>query len=169
MTLLRIMALIIQRFAAPAYRRKKVPGTFKHRWVLIYLLSLVLIAVISCNPEEWELVDCSECYTERPSEAEINVKLSIDRLNPSVIIDVYSGRLEEEILILSETVTTETWSTILPVDEYYSVTATYSARTGDFNVTAIDGNHVRTREVRAICDETCWVIRGNNFNVKLKY
>jgi hypothetical protein len=137
--------------------------------LLVSLLTILVTSITSCNPEEWDPVDCNECYTNKPSDAEVNVKLTINNMNPSVIIDVYSGRLEEESLILKDTVRSETWSTILPVEEYYTITATYRAATGNFNVTAIDGNFIRLRRVRASCDDPCWIVRGNNFNVKLKY
>lgn len=131
--------------------------------------AIILITAISCNPEEWQTIDCSECYAEKPEFAEINVKLSISNLNPSVIIRVYSGRFEEEKLILTDTTNMETWTAILPVDEYYSLTATYKSQNNYFNVTAIDGGMVRTQRIRATCDDPCWVTKGNNFNLKLKY
>jgi hypothetical protein len=130
---------------------------------------LLMVIILSCNPEEWEVVDCSECYTDKPEVAEVNVRVSISNLNPTVEVSIYRGRIEEEILVISQTVRTETWRTILPVDEYYSVTATYRAQTGSFNVTAVDGGMVRTRKVNAACDEPCWTVRGNNFNVRLRY
>jgi hypothetical protein len=141
------------------------PGT-----AAVILYSLIVAVGTSCNPEEWGAIDCSECYSGRPAEAEIHVRLTIDDLNPSVEINVYSGRIEEEILILSGTSTATTWSAILPADEYYTVTATYRSRfeaTG--NVTAIDGSHLRTRHVRTSCDEPCWTVQGKNFNVRLRY
>jgi hypothetical protein len=136
---------------------------------VIGAVSIFLFTVISCNPEEWQTVDCSECYTEKPEFAEINVKLSISNLNPSVVVRVYSGRFEEEKLILSDTTNNETWTAILPADEYYSITATYKSQNNYFNVTAIDGGMVRTQRIRGTCDEPCWVTKGNNFNLKLKY
>lgn len=169
MELLKTMAFIKKTPAAHVYCRKKKLRNSRPYCLFIYMLSIILVITSACNPEEWEIVNCLECYTDQPSEATINVKLSTDKLNTSVIIDVYSGKLEEEILIVSDTVASQTWSTILPVNEYYTITATYIARTGDFNVTAIDGNLVKTRKITGVCDEPCWVVRGNNFNVKLKY
>ncbi|MFP4365890.1 MAG: hypothetical protein ACLFQA_02240 [Bacteroidales bacterium] len=139
---------------------------------LIMLAFFSISLLMSCNPEEWEVVDCSECYTRKPEEAEINVKLTLNNTNPYVVVNVYSGRIEEEILILSDTARTETWNTVLPVDEYYTVTATYWSGAADltyYNVTAIDGSHIRTRKISDTCDEPCWVVRGNDFNVRLKY
>jgi hypothetical protein len=130
---------------------------------------MVLITGLSCNPEEWQTIDCSECYAVKPEFAEVNVKLSISNLNPYVVINVYSGRFEEEILVLSDTTRNETWSAFLAVDEYYSITATYKSQNNYFNVTAIDGGMVRSQRVRGTCDDPCWVVRGNNFNVRLKY
>jgi hypothetical protein len=145
------------------------PGSVLKRSVTCVALALFMIMLLSCNPEEWEVVDCSECYTEKPEMAAINIRVSISNLNPSVVVNIYSGRVEEEILVISETVRNETWSTILPVDEYYSVTATYKAQTGSYRVTAVDGGMVRTRKVSDACDEPCWMVRGNNFNVRLRY
>lgn len=135
----------------------------------LIIILLVLFPGIACNPEEWEVIDCAGCLPERPEVAEINVKVSISNLNPRVVINVYRGRFEEEDLVLSDTTTTETWKALLPADEYYSVTATYKGQNNYYGVTAIDGGLVSAREVRATCDEPCWIIRGNNFNVKLKY
>ena len=140
--------------------------------IAVSLLCISLFILPVCNPEEWEVVDCSECYLDEPSEAEINVKLTLDQLNPFVEINIYSGRIEEEILLLTDTARSETWSTVMPVNEYYTVTATYrsgSQAQNQYNVTAIDGGFVRTRKIVARCDEPCWVIRGNNFNVRLRY
>lgn len=136
----------------------------------IVLTGLILIAGVSCNPEEWEAIDCSECYAERPSTAEINVRLTINNINPVVTINVYRGRIEEEIIEFSETARSETWNLVLPADQYYTVTATYRSHNQEIsNVIAIDGNFVRTKRVRSVCDAPCWVVQGNNFNVRLKY
>ena len=147
-------------------------GEYLSRTVAIIILCTFPFISQACNPEEWGVADCSECYVDKPSEAEINVKLTLNQLNPFVVINVYSGRIEEEILILSDTARIETWSALLTVDEYYTVTATYrsGSQTRDYyNVTAIDGGFVRTKKILARCDKPCWVIRGNNFNVRLKY
>ncbi len=132
------------------------------------LLAVVLAATVSCNPEEWFILDCSECYTEEPEVAEINVKLTINQTNRRVPVRVYEGRIEEEILILEDTVLTDTWSAILPVNRYYTVTADYRGHSV-YYITAIDGAFLRTEKIRTRCDRPCWVVRGNSFNVQLKY
>ncbi len=172
MNQLNTISAIIVRFKSLASDewQKALLTVNCYKCVIIMVAGLVLLAGTSCNPEEWETVDCSECFPDKPGQAEINVRLTINATNPSVVIDVYSGRIEEGILILSDTSRNETWTTILPVDEYYTIAATYRAQTRNAsNVTAIDGSHVRTKKVRAVCDEPCWVVRGNNFNVRLRY
>ncbi len=139
---------------------------------LIFTAGLIMFISFSCNPEEWGFPDCSECYTNEPAMAEINVKVTINNVNNFVVLNFYSGRIEEEILILTDTARTGSFRTVLPVNEYYTVTATYYGGIPDrtyYNITAIDGNFVRTEKVRARCDQPCWIVRGNNFNVKLKY
>ena len=139
-------------------------------YTFIILVMIFLISATSCNPEEWQVVDCAECYIDRPAEAEINIKVTINNLNPSVPLSIYSGRIEEEILVHADTIRNSEWSIILPADRYYTIAATYRSHVHEIgNVTAIDGNFVRTEKVRTACDEPCWVLRGNNFNVRLKY
>jgi hypothetical protein len=156
---------------ACAYRRLQEPAlSLLQKHAAIILTGIILIAAVSCNPEEWETVDCSECFAERPSTAKINIKLTINNINPTVTINVYRGRIEEEVLEYSQTVRSETWSMDLPADQYYTVTATYRSHNQKLsNVTAIDGNFVRTRRVRSVCDGPCWIVQGNSFNVRLRY
>ncbi len=160
----------MKRFAVISSSGKIIEQRLLNTGYAFFLLfSFIALVSIACNPEEWQIVDCSKCYIDKPEEVEINVKLSINNLNPSVIIDIYSGKLEEGIIILSDTTRHETWNSILPVNEYYTVTATYRALTGNYMVTAIDGGMVTLRKVRSVCDMPCWIIEGNHFNVKQKY
>jgi hypothetical protein len=165
---LAALAVILTAFA---FRRLEEPVLcLLQKHAAIMLTGLILTAAVSCNPEEWETVDCSECFAERPSTAKINIKLTINNINPTVTVNVYRGRIEEEVLEYSQTVRSETWSMVLPADQYYTVTATYRSHNQNIsNVTAIDGNYVRTKRVRSVCDEPCWVVQGNNFNVRLRY
>ena len=150
--------------------RLKKPARSSSKYVVIIIFILLAPAyAVSCNPEEWEAVDCSDCFVDRPAEAEINVKVTISNLNPFVPVNVYQGRIDEEILILTDTVRSPTWTAVLPADQYYTVTATYRYRANWEWITAIDGSHVRTRRVSAACDFPCWTVRGNNFNVRLRY
>ncbi len=146
----------------------KVRRTGLHAKFLFFII--ILFYASSCNPEEWQVVNCDECYIERPGEAELNIRVTINNLNPSVPVSIYSGRIEEEILVHADTIRSPEWTVILPADQYYTIAATYRSHIHEVgNVTAIDGNFVRTERVRTACDEPCWVVRGNNFNVRLRY
>ena len=101
--------------------------------ILCIIAALSLFIFHGCNPEEWEVVDCSECYTVQPEEAVINVKLTMNNVNRSVVMNLYRGKIEEEILLLSDTARTESWSAVVPVNEYYTVTATYYSGLADRN------------------------------------
>jgi hypothetical protein len=136
---------------------------------IVTIMVVLIIAFHSCNPEEWKTPDCSECFVDEPTEAEINIKVSISNANPFVPVNIYLGRIEEEILVRSDTIRTRNWTTVLPVGQYYTVTATYRYRANWEWITAIDGNHVRTSRERTACDRPCWFVRGNNFNVELRY
>ncbi|TVR70598.1 MAG: hypothetical protein EA408_11010 [Marinilabiliales bacterium] len=134
---------------------------------LIYL-ALFILPGLSCNPEEWHVLDCSECYTSEPSSAEIDVRLTINQVNRHVVVRVYEGRIEEEVLIIADTVSTQRWSVVLPVNRYYTVSADYRGHSVNI-ITAIDGGFLRTEKIRTRCDAPCWIIRGNSFNVQRKY
>ncbi len=139
---------------------------------VIVFLGMAFVILSACNPENWRTVDCSECYLDEPAEAEINVRLTLRGENNHIVINIYSGRIDEGILILSEKVRSETYKTTLPVNAYYTVAAEYPSdlmtRTYQ-NIYAIDGGFVRTKKIYTTCDVPCWVIRGNNFDVRLKY
>jgi hypothetical protein len=137
--------------------------------LLVATSVILMVSFLSCNPEEWRTPDCDECFVDEPAEATINIKVSISNANPFVPINIYLGRIEEEVLVRSDTIRTRNWSTVLPVGQYYTVTATYRYRANWEWITAIDGNHVRTTRERTACDRPCWFVRGNNFNVELRY
>jgi hypothetical protein len=139
---------------------------------VIVFLGMAFVILSACNPEDWQTVDCSECYLDEPVEAEINVRLTLRDETSHIVVNIYSGRIDEGILILSENVKSETFKTTLPVNAYYSVSVEYPSdyTTRSYqNIYAVDGGYVRTKKIYTTCDVPCWVIRGNNFDVRLKY
>jgi len=53
------------------------------------------------------------------------------------------------------------------VNKKYSVAAEYIA--GTTKIIAIDGTNLKNKHVRAACDKECWIIEGEDMNVRLKY
>ncbi len=132
-----------------------------------FILMLSLNGFISCEEKtDFVEIDCSECYRIKPDEGSLKIRVTINK-NQSVPIVVYRNEMEHEWIRLVDTVTVEDYYVDVDVDHFYSVKAEYKA--GGKIIYAVDGDWIRTRKITAQCDSTCWVIRGGNINVRLKY
>jgi len=132
------------------------------------LIILIFFSGLNSCEEDYQglVVDCSECYTTRPSEGELKIKLTINEKYPSVPIVIYRGDIEEK-MIKMDTATTENYYINGWINKYYSVTAEY--KSADKTIIAVDSDKLRRRKVTEVCDSTCWVIRGGIIDVRLKY
>jgi hypothetical protein len=133
------------------------------------ILMQMWFVFISCRTED-SSVDCStydysDCNTTEPVEARLHVKLTINSENTSVPLTIYTGKLEENAVYLRDTVSKESYDTLLPVGNYYTVSALY--RKGDVSITAVDGDKI-SKSKRTVCDSVCWSVKEGNVNLKLK-
>ena len=130
--------------------------------VLIFLFS-----VPSCDKELFNLnINCDECDPVRPDSAELVVRITIDDENPYVPLIFYKGRIEDGILEWVDTASSSTLYLLSPVDEYYSVKASY--RKDGKTIIAIDGDKLRTRLITDVCERDCWIIKGGILDLRLK-
>jgi len=133
-----------------------------------FLLLFIALSFSGCIPELLlDEVDCSECYVPKPEEADLIIQVSQNALNSRIPIVVYKGLLEHQDTVAVDTLTQNEAYILVPVDQYYTVSAKYETAAGV--VYAIDGDDLKTVKVTGQCDEVCWVIRGGILNVKLKY
>ena len=133
-----------------------------------FILMVILTGFISCEKKiDFLEIDCSECYRIKPDEGSLTIRVTINKENQSVPIVVYRKEMEHELIRLVDTVTVEDYYVDVDVDHLYSVKAEY--KSGGKIIYAVDGDRIRTRKITAQCDSTCWVIRGGNINVRLKY
>jgi len=119
----------------------------------IGISSIIAFVIISCENISDESVDCetydfSKCNTTEPAEGKIFVKLTINSENTAVPLYIYKGKLEENNIIYYDTISSASFDTLLPVDNYYTVAAKYKK-----------GN---------VCDSVCWSVEDAEVNVKLK-
>jgi hypothetical protein len=129
---------------------------------------LLVLMITSCEKDIYlSEVDCANCYTEKPTRADLDITLTINDENPHVPLVVYRKEFEERIIVWVDTVSETNYSIEVPVNRYYSVTAEYSS--GTRTIFAVDGDMLETKKITGQCDETCWIIRGGIINVKLKY
>jgi len=130
----------------------------------------MLFIILSCNDNSDDSVDCStynysDCNTREPFDGRIYINLSINSENPAVPITIYKGKLEENDVVLMDTATANKYDTLLPIDNYYTVTAKY--KKGNTTIIAVDGGKISKSKTKT-CDSICWSVKTASVNVKLK-
>lgn len=132
-----------------------------------FFLTMFLVIPFGCEDMEVFIVDCDECSAFKPEYADLTIKFTINEENPYVKYILYEGNFDtgDTILIDTTFITKVVWN--LNVNKYYSVKAEYSS--GARTIFAVDGNELRTKKDRSSCDEECYIILGNELDVRLKY
>jgi len=132
-----------------------------------FLVTLFLVIPFGCEDMEAFFVDCDECYALKPEYTDLTIKFTINEENPYVRYILYSGNFDTGDTIAIDTTfrTKVIWT--LDVNKYYSVKAEYSS--GARTIYAIDGNELRTKKESSSCDEECYIILGDELDVRLKY
>ncbi|MFW5757726.1 MAG: hypothetical protein ACOCUQ_01315 [Bacteroidota bacterium] len=123
----------------------------------LIILVFPLLAFISCDSkyEDCTDEDYRNCNTIQPEMGFFVVQLQIDDLNPEVVVRVYEGDFENDILIHQDTLSSESWDYYLPVEKNYSFTATYN--TGNSTLLAIDGGKIDLSSY-TMCEYKCYKI-----------
>lgn len=124
---------------------------------------IVLFLLISCDPLEWD----DSCYEEKPEEGLLYLKVTCNNDHDSVPVAVYEGKIEAGKLLFRDTVYNDTISYWLPVNTYYTASATY--KENNETVVAIAGGEIRTILNTDDSDASdCWQIHHVSLNLKLK-
>ena len=136
--------------------------------IVLFILGSVLISckdTTTNNTVDCSTYDYSDCNSIQPFEGNMHVKLSINSENPAVPLTIYRGKLEDNVVFLRDTVSESIYDTMLPVDNFYTVTAKYSK--GSSTIIAVDGDKISSSNT-VTCDSTCWSVKSGSVNVKLK-
>ena len=134
----------------------------KYRYILIFSFLVVIIFNL-CNNKD---CDYSDCLPSEPYESTVTIKVTINEENPKVPIFIYKGRYNQtDELIYSDTAKEEYYKIILPLNHYYYVKAKYQKNSD--TIYAIDGVFFK-KFLSQECDSSCWKIKNNIINVKLK-
>lgn len=139
--------------------------------IFITFSLIACISISSCNDSyDSDSVDCntydySDCITSEPYDGRMYVKLTINDENTKVPIAIYRGKLEDYDLYLKDTAKTEYYDTLLPVDDFYTVTAEYK-RNGE-KIFAVDGDDIKKSHAN-VCDSVCWDVKTGSVNLRLK-
>jgi hypothetical protein len=138
--------------------------------IIKYLLFLVLVIIFSCDRSALS-VNCSGCTKDEPLTAEISISVSpVSDINyQEVVVKVYSGNLEDSILLSTYNVTTAGTDLVKSVtlNKRYTYTATYLLN--GMNYTTVDAIFPRTKYEPSACNDPCYYSYDTKVNLKLKY
>jgi len=136
------------------------------------IVSIIIFFAISFSCQKGSPtieVNCSECLNFEPDSAELEVNLTIsDEYDSVAYLRFFKGNVESGQISWEGNVYTPLFYHLVPVDEYYSVEATYKNKAGK-TIIAIDGDKMVSRYIADACDTECWIIKGGLLNVRLKY
>ena len=139
------------------------------KYIFNFILISIVIVAYSCKKNSG--IDCStynyaDCGTVQPDKTYLQVELTINNENQNIILTIYKGKIEDNNILLIDTVTTPYYEKEVAVNQYYSVSTLY--KYGDKIIKAIDGKYLKSK-VETVCDSSCWKTSGNNLDVRLRY
>lgn len=111
-------------------------------------------------------VNCDECYTDKPGNADLVIDLTINYKYPAVPVVVYNGDVEGNDIVLIDTAISTPYYVYVPVNRKYSVKVEY--RTNDEVIFAVDGTNLKVLTVTDACDASCYVVENESMDVRLK-
>ncbi len=134
-----------------------------------FIVSLIFLSLIfSCEEKIFtEGINCEECYQEKPDSADLIINLTINDTYNIIPLVVYKNDVEDNDIEYVDTAYGSPYYLYVPVNNKYSVAAEYNYE--NKKTVAIDGTHLKIKSVRGACDEDCWIIEGQDMNVRLKY
>ncbi len=113
------------------------------------------------------IVNCQECVTEEPVNAEIEIKLDIQDFGLPVTINVYEGNIENDVINSSFNAGGNRTTIELRINKQYTFTALYSTPEGSYTV--IDSALPRVSYNKDQCDDPCFYVYDRVVNLRLKY
>jgi len=129
------------------------------------ILFLMMLGIFtSCN---WMSNQISpDCLGSRPDVADLNILLTHNDLHDTTLIVIYKGDIEDEQVVDSFDVWSETLTVSLPVDEYYSAKAFYMLNNQEY--IAVDGDELKASNNPDDYGD-CWLISGDKLFVQIMY
>ena len=137
--------------------------------LLLPTIFILVLAVFpySCGEDYiYDTADCADCLSFEPNYADLYIKVSLDNENKRIPVLILIGKLESHDTLIADTISTETGYIMVPLDQYYTVVATYQS--GNTIIKAVDGDEIKKNNISNICGDVCWVIKGGYINVTRK-
>ncbi|MCK6541669.1 hypothetical protein L6Q79_03180 [bacterium] len=148
---------------------------FSLRFILFFSVLLSGIWLLSgCDElmdDENDDNDCdpkpSDCHETKYSYGYLNINLTINQKNDSVLIRIFRGDFDNKDILFEKFVYENTFSYQLPTEEYYSVVARYIQNDGD-TVLAVDADDIEN-DRESYCDGDCYELDNGSIDLKLRF
>jgi len=132
------------------------------RLVLIVLLST---GVAACEDSSTDTEPApSDCVRNEPEFGSVFVEVTIDGDHQEVPIRIFEGNFEDDVVVITDTLSTDEAEFELPVERDYSVAAEY--QDGGETVLAIDGGRLSISHTDYE-DARCWDVDNLRLDAKL--
>ena len=133
------------------------------------LIGIATLALMSCD-EDVSDEDCStysylDCNTLEPDEADLILRFTISNNMSSIPFEIIEGTIESGTTIIYDTAKTSEIIYIMPLNQYYTVKATYKNEVK--TIFALDGVNMKARSTQK-CDSVCWTLPKFELNLTLQ-
>lgn len=124
----------------------------------------MIVVFFSCEKPLTGFINCSQCTSDEPVTAVLEIRLSSYTIST---VNIYEGYVEDNILYESFTSSADKVTREVPLNKKYSLTAVYYIDGKEYIVV----NSVSPRVIydEESCDEPCYYIYDKFVNLRLRY
>lgn len=130
---------------------------------VLYILPLLALAACTRNNGDCDVN--TTCYTSRPDSGYVNLNVTDQGTNGHVPVTIYEGDVEDNKVMVQDTLYGASGAYYLPVSKRYSARAVYVK--GGITTFVYDGDKVKVLKFWN-CDEKCFDVEEANMDLKLK-
>lgn len=133
---------------------------------------MVTAAIMACDNRSFiGIVECAECYQEKPDEYYLDVYLTFNDSITEIPLILYRGDIEDRDTVFADTARAgDGYPYLFGIDvrleRDYSMSAEY--RFAGRTLYAVDGTRLKARLVTETCDVDCYVVDDNIMELEIK-
>ena len=129
-------------------------------------LFIAMVLFFSCEDPGTVVINCGDCLSKEPTEANLRIKL--DYINTRLTVNIYEGNLEDNILYDTfKTSSAVAYYNVL-LNKKYTLTVSYLL-SGGINYIAVNTVYPHVVYDEDVCEEPCYYVYDRDVNLKLKY
>lgn len=137
--------------------------------VRVIIFIMLISFICSCNKDynvDCTTYDYSNCNTVEPTEATITITITKQNNDSKVPVWIYKGKYgQSQDLLFIDTLNEVDAKYILQLNQDYYAIAKYNVDSK--TIFAVDGSYLK-KVGKAVCDSTCWIIKGDVIDLRLK-